>query len=262
MELLSAKTNEKIKSAVNLRDSAKARRESGEFFLEGARLCADAAENSIVIIRAFFTGKAIEKYSQYVSKIVSVCDECYEVLQSVADKLSDTQSTQGVFCVCKINEAKADADSLNFNGKYIFLESVQDPSNLGAVSRTAEALGIDGMIVSGGCDIYNPKALRASMGSALRINVMSCANPSDFLLSAGKKGMLTLASTPSKDSTEITGADMSKGVICVVGNEGNGITEETMRSCTMKITIPMAGRAESLNASTAAAILIWEMVRK
>lgn len=262
MEYLSAKTNDKIKQAVSLRDSSKVRHESGEIFLEGARLCSDAAENSIKIVRAFFSTKAIKKYPSYVKKITDVCDECYEISSSLAEKLSDTQSTQGIFCICKISEKKVDTNSMNLDGKYIFLESVQDPSNLGAVSRTAEALGIDGVIVSGGCDIYNPKALRASMGSALRLNVMTCDNPPEFLSLVGEKGMLTLASTPSKDSVKITDTDMSQGVICVVGNEGNGITDETMNACKMKITIPMAGRAESLNASTAAAILIWEMVRK
>ena len=136
------------------------------------------------------------------------------------------------------------------------LENVQDPSNLGAISRTAEALGIDGLIVCGGCDIYNPKALRASMGSALRMNIISRANAVETINEANENGMLTLASTPDKK------INMTGGTVCVVGNEGNGVTQETMNACRMRVTIPMGGRAESLNAGTAAAILIWEMVRE
>jgi TrmH family RNA methyltransferase len=74
--------------------------------------------------------------------------------------------------------------------------------------------------------------------------------------------MLTLASTPNRDSMKITQVDMSGGVVCVVGNEGNGVTTEAMNACKTTVTIPMDGRAESLNAATAAAILVWEMVRK
>ncbi len=262
MERLTAKNNEKIKAAISIRDGAKVRRESGLFFLEGARLCADAAENNVAVSRAFFTGKALEKYAPYVEKIIAEAKEIYEISEEISSKLSDTQNPQGVFCVCSASLRQAETAEINLQGKYIFLENVQDPSNLGAVSRTAEALGIDGLIVCGGCDIYNPKALRASMGSALRLPVYSCDNAADMLEKLGRKGMLTLASTPDSSAEPVTQVDMSGGVVCVVGNEGNGVSAETMSACCKRITIPMGGRAESLNASTAAAILIWEMVRK
>ncbi|MBR6531991.1 MAG: RNA methyltransferase [Clostridia bacterium] len=262
MECLTAKNNEKIKHAVSVRDSAKTRRETGLFFLEGARLCADAAENGIEICRAFVTRKSQEKYSEYSAKILAAAQEVYEISQEIALRLSDTQSPQGIFCLCRADGKNALMQSIKQDGKYVFLENVQDPSNLGAVSRTAEALGVDGMIVCGGCDIYNPKALRASMGSALRLPVFVCDDAPGTLKELGSKGMLTLASTPDSSAVKVTDVDMVGGVVCVVGNEGNGVTPEAMSACTLKVTIPMQGRAESLNASTAAAILIWEMVRK
>ncbi len=259
MEHLSAKSNEKIKAAINIRDSSSARNESGLFFVEGARLCSDAAENSPVF-RAFFTSSALKKYADKCEIILKKAEECYEISDEIAGKMSDTKNPQGVFCVCRFPQSVQN-NSLK-SGKYIMLENVQDPSNLGAISRTAEAIGIDGMIVCGGCDIYNPKALRASMGSALRLNIISCTDVLTFLDNAKKRGFLTLASTPSTDSVPISEIDMNGSVICIVGNEGNGITKETMDACDKRVTIPMGGRAESLNASTAAAILIWEMVRK
>ena len=261
MERLTAKSNDRIKAAVSVRDSAKVRREQHLFFLEGARLCGDAAENGAGILRAFFTPAALEKYTAQTEKIIAVSKENYLITGELAAKLSDTQNPQGVFCVCRENEKTADADKILPGGKYILLENVQDPSNLGAVCRTAEALGIDGMFVCGGCDIYNPKALRASMGSALRLNIMACDDAVELIGKLNGNGIATLASTPRADSTVITGIDMSGGVCCVVGNEGNGITPETMAACSCRVTIPMRGRAESLNASTAAAILIWEMMR-
>ncbi len=261
MERLTAKQNEKIKSAVSVRDSARERRERGLFFLEGARLCGDAAENLVLIYMSFITSEAMEKYASKAQLIISSAEESYEISPEVSAKLSDTQSSQGIFCLCRTLNKSTELRDINPNGKYIFLENVQDPSNLGAVSRTAEALGIDGMIVCGGCDIYNTKALRASMGSALRLNILSCDDAPSLLKALGEKGMLTLASTPDCNAVKITEVDMSGGVVSVVGNEGNGVSVEAMQSCKLRVTIPMGGRAESLNASTAAAILIWEMLR-
>lgn len=261
MDYLTSKTNEKIRSAVSVRDSSRARRESGMFFLEGARLCSDAAENGIRIYRAFLSRSAQKKYSERCESIISASEEVYEISEEVAAKLSDTQNPQGVFCVCRAKKT-AENIPLKSDGHYLLLENVQDPSNLGAISRTAEALGIDGLIVCGGCDIYNPKSLRASMGSALRLNIISRTDAIGVIEEANENGMLTLASTPNSDSVKITEVDMKGGTVCVVGNEGNGVSEETMNACKMKVTIPMDGRAESLNAGTAAAILIWEMVRR
>ena len=262
MERLTAKSNEKIRSAVSVRDNARTRREQHLFFLEGARLCGDAAENSVCIVRTFFTERAFLKYPEQTEKIIRASNECYTVSDEIAAKLSDTQNPQGIFCICRENENSVSADKIRPDGKYILLENVQDPSNLGAVSRVAEALGIDGMFVCGGCDIYNPKALRASMGSALRLNIMTCSSAVETVEKLNSLGITTLASTPRADSTAVTDISMDGGVCCVVGNEGNGITDETMAACTHIVTIPMGGRAESLNASTAAAILIWEMKRK
>lgn len=257
---LTAKNNEKIKQAVAVRDSAKVRRESGLFFLEGSRLCSDAVQSKIGIYRAFFTLSAIKKYHDGYAAVSAAADEVYEISDELASKLSDTKNPQGIFCLCRVSGGIND-EEINSDGKYLLLENVQDPSNLGAISRTAEALGINGLIVCGGCDIYNPKALRASMGSALRLCVINRENAADVIGEANSKGMLTIASTPQSSATPIMQVDMSGGMVCVVGNEGNGVSDELMNICRTQVTIPMGGRAESLNAATAAAILIWEMVR-
>lgn len=261
MDRLTAKTNEKIKHAVSVRSSARKRSESSLFFLEGVRLCGDAVQSGAAVERAFFTREALEKYPR-CQAVAHAAGESYEITEELAEKLSDTPSPQGVFCLCRSREISANADKMLPGGKYILLENVQDPSNLGAVSRTAEALGIDGLVVSGGCDIYNPKALRASMGSILRLNIATCSDAPAFIAEAEKKGFRTFSSTPDPNSLPVSQADFSGGTLCVVGNEGNGVSAQTAAACRYSITIPMGGRAESLNAATAAAILIWEMVRK
>ncbi len=262
LENITSKNNEKIKFAVAIRDSAAQRRKSKKFFVEGARLCEDAAINGGDILQFFFTEKAREKFAVYYEKILPVSKESYLISEEVSRKLSDTQSPQGIFCVCNMPENAAHEDKIDPRGKYILLENVQDPSNLGAVARTAEAMGIDGLVVNGGCDIYNPKALRACMGAFFRQNIIECDTILPFISSVQSKGMKVFASTPDNSAEKITDVDFSGGIICIVGNEGNGVTAEAMAAADSKITIPMQGRAESLNASTAAAILIWEMVRR
>ncbi len=259
MEKITARTNDKIKYAVRLGESASLRKEAGDFFLEGARLCFDAVQTGIEIKQAFFTAKAIWKYSEYVDTIIAKSCICYEISAEVSQKLSGTENPQGVFCICGAKEQGS--GEIDPKGKYIALENLQDPSNLGAICRSAEALGLDGLIVSGGCDIYNPKALRAAMGSSLRMNIIVTDDLGELIDRANQKGMLTLASTPRNTAVDIREIPMNGGVICCVGNEGSGLTDETVEKCKMQAVIPMSGRAESFNASAAAAILAWELKR-
>ncbi len=258
--LITAKTNEKIKSAVRLRDSAKARREEGEFFLEGARLCADAS-GSVDVVRLFYTQKAKEKYSAEVSLLEQRAAESCEVSEEIAAKLSDTFSPQGIFCVCKTLDKKHYIDKIYSNAKIIALENIQDPANLGAIARTAEALGIGGAVLSGCCDIYNPKAQRASMGSLLRLPIITADNMGEAMKDFQSRGYVTLSSTPSETASDITKINIGEKTVCVIGNEGNGVTQATADSCMHRVRVPMKGRAESLNASMAAAIIMWELMR-
>lgn len=259
MEKITSRANDKIKYAVRLGESTSLRNETGEFFLEGARLCFDAAQTGIEITQAFFTAKALWKYEEYVSSIIAVSGVCFEISAEVSQKLSGTESSQGVFCICRMKSGgSSDIDPC---GKYIALENLQDPSNLGAICRSAEALGLDGLIVSGGCDVYNPKALRAAMGSSLRMRVITVDSLGEFIRCANSQGMLTLASVPRNTAEDIRTVSMQGGVICCVGNEGSGLSEQVIDECTKQVVIPMNGRAESFNASAAAAILAWELKR-
>lgn len=259
METITSRSNEKIKYASLLGVSASKRTESGEFLSEGARLCSDAARSGVTIISSFFTQEALSRYGSYISEITGKCRECFIVSDSVAQKLSATGNTQGVFCVCKTpvrNEIIPEKGEI-----YIALENVQDPSNVGAIIRSAEAIGINGIIVSGGCDLYNPKVLRSSMGSAFRLNISIVQDLPAFLKKASENGLLTLAAVPADDALDIRNIETGAGVVCCVGNEGNGLTEETVSACAQRVTIPMKGLAESLNVSAAASIIAWELNR-
>ncbi len=260
-EKITSKSNDKIKYAVKVREKDSFRKSERAFFIEGARLCADAAISGVEIKELYVTENALVRYGEYVHLIEKCAGRCFEISDELAQKLGDTKSPQGVFCICKMLDKNTNIGKIKYNRKYIALEDVSNPSNFGAVVRTAEAVGIDGVIVSGGCDIYNPKSLRASMGSLFRLDVVECDNLPLFLKDLANKGMAVYAGVPDSDADKITEVDMNGGVVCVIGNEGNGITEETRNAATKLVTIPMQGRAESLNAAAAASIIIWEMMR-
>lgn len=259
MNRIDSVSNEKIKYAVKIAASSSKRKEDRIFFLEGLRLCRDAALTGIKIKTAFFTDKAFERNGDDALFISEKAEAPYLISAAVADKISLTENSQGFYCLCEYSWVLSEKD-IDEKGKYIALQNVRDPSNLGAICRTAEALGISGAIMSGCCDRFGPKAQRAAMGSLLRLPVIETDNLPTMLLSLKERGMRLYATTPDEKAEIITKSDMKGGVVSVIGNEANGVTDEVFAVCE-KLTIPMKGRAESLNASMAAAITMWEMMR-
>ena len=240
MEKITGKNNDLIKNVKKLLSSSKQRREQGLFVLEGARLVFDVL-NSLYTVKYFLiTDTALEKFKLRAAEMINVSESTYIISDELAQKRSDTKTSQGVFAVCYMKSA--DDFILNKNGRLIALDNLQDPGNLGTTVRTAEALGIDGIIVGGGCDIYNPKAL--SELTALK-----------------SKGYTVYGTSPDSSAVPINKMEFSYSSVCVIGNEANGMSDEVKDICDVFITIPMLGRAESLNAAAAASITMWEMLR-
>lgn len=261
MEQITSRSNERIKAASALLSSAAARRREGLFVLEGARLCADAGQTGVPIRQLFLTQAAQLRYPAEAAFLQETADLVFFITEEISRRLGDTQSPQGIFCVCGVLDKRPGDDTIEKNGSYIAIENIQDPANLGAIARTAEALGITGLLVSGGCDLYSPKAQRAAMGALLRLPVLRAQSMAEALPLCQALGMRIYASTPRADAVPVTQAGLGARTVCVVGNEGAGVTRETMALCDALVTIPMAGRAESLNAAASAAILMWEMMR-
>lgn len=258
MEKITSKTNNCIKQAAKLSASGAARRKSGQFLLEGVRLCCDALNSKMRPLTVLVTESCLGKHEAVLSPLVTACKQSYFITEDIACKLADTVHPQGVFCICETALIQMQPRP---GGKYIVLDHVQDPSNLGAVIRTAEALGLDGAVVGGGVDLYNPKALRASMGSLLRFPVLAVASIPDMLVVLKQMGIRVLATVPDQNALSITSIPMTGGLAAVIGNEANGVSPAVMQAATDVVSIPMPGRAESLNAATAATITIWEMMR-
>ncbi len=257
MEILTSRTNPAVKAACALKEASE-RRKTGCFLLEGARLCFDAAYNGVEILTFFVSERAREKYKEEAEFLEANSKKSFLISESVADKLADTKNSQQLFAVCR--EKKLSVD-INPDGMYVMTDNVQNPDNLGAVVRSAEAMGADGLIINSGCDIYSPKALRASMGALLRFPVIVTENAAVLVGELKKQKMKIFASVVSSDAESVCLADKSGGCVLIIGNEGNGVSEVLQECATNKITIPMKGKAESLNAAAAAAVLIWEFMK-
>lgn len=258
--LISSRDNPRIKNVIKLLSSAKARRENRVFAAEGMRLCSDVLESNIAIRSLFYTPQAAERYGEQLLRLIKAAEECFEVSQSVFDRMGDTVSPQGVLAVCGIPDS-VECCTVCPEGRYLAMERVGDPSNLGAAARTAEAFGLDGIILGGsGCDPFSPKALRASMGALVRLPVFVCHDFCGAINELRRKGSRVLAAVV-RDGTALGDVCFKNGDIVLIGNEAEGLSPEAISCADESVTIPMSGRAESLNAATAAAIFIWEMTK-
>ena len=261
MEFLkvTAKDNKLIKKIKKLVSSASYRREENAFVLEGLRLVLDAAKNgyaieTLVVSESFLEANADLKEVQSSKQRIVLPDSLFKTL-------CDTVNPQGILCVVKIPDTCFSVEKIGI-GKYLILENTQDPANLGAIARTAEALGVDGLIVSSkGCDPFSPKAQRAAMGALVRFPIYLSYDIIEDTRKLKDKGFSIYASVVSDADCEITKVSYDAPSVVVIGNEANGVTEEMVNIANKRITIPMSGRAESLNAAAAAAIIIWEMVK-
>lgn len=258
---ITGRDNARIKEIHKLITSGRARKERGLFVVEGVRICTDAMGSGIEIATLVYSDSALLRYPEQVAQLREVCEQELSVPNDLFEKISDTKSPQGVLCVCKMPELRLPVGQIRVGGKYLALENLSDPANLGTIARTAEALGIDGLILSAGsCDPYSPKALRAGMGSLLRIPLTVTEDLIGLIEELKAKGIPAYAAVPARDALAVTEVPLCDGGIVMIGNEGNGLSEEA-KSAADKVTIPMAGRAESLNAAAAAAIMMWEMCR-
>lgn len=264
LPLITSRKNPLIRAAAGLGASAQARREQGAFLCEGARLCGDAARSGVGIDTCFFTPGARDKYAAYLEPIWERAGEAYQIEDHVAALLSGTKSTQGVFCVCRRPPTLREGlEGFTPGHSCLVLENLQDPGNLGTILRTAEALGVQAVFLLGeGCDPLSPKALRASMGAVFRLGLWQVVSAGQAVETLHRFGYETYAAVPDSGARPVTEIDFTAGRHAVfIGNEGNGLRPETGALCRGRVTIPMGGRAESLNAAAAATILLWELRR-
>lgn len=180
------------------------------------------------------------------------------VPQKLLALVSNVETPQGLVFSCGWPEHEL--EELKNLRRVLVLDGLQDPGNLGTILRTADAFALDGIILCEGCtDFTSPKVVRATMGAIFRIPVihLPLSDAVDYLKT---RGISVYAAALSQSSVSVTSVTLSHAAV-IIGNEGRGVSEEALTLCDKQVIIPMEGCAESLNASVAASILMWEMTR-
>ena len=259
MEIITSKDNPIVKKTVSLRESRRERIKSGLFVIEGLRLCKDAALCGAEIKTVLVSEEFLNNHSEDTKIISKYCDDVRVVSESVSQKLGDTVNSQGIYCICGL-----DNETRNLKGnKFIALENLQDPGNIGTVIRTAEAFGLDGVVLIGNCaDIYNPKVLRSTMGSLFRIPIYRFDDIYSANLQFKNEGLTVYGAVLDNKATLLSKTKLNQKSVCIIGNEANGMSDNAKDICDNFIIIDMNGNAESLNAAVAASVIMWEMAKK
>ena len=245
MTIITSKANSVVKNAKKLHQ--KKYRKSA-YLIEGWHLFEEAVQAGVTIEKIF----ALESYRDQLASF----PQTVWVSEDILLDLADSQTPQGIVAVVQ----KEEVGQVDFSqGKFLFLEDVQDPGNVGTIIRTADAAGFTGVIVSDkSADIYSLKTLRSMQGSHFHLPI--CRMTSQRLLEEAKKAAIpVLATTLSKDSVDYRELPPIENFVLVMGNEGQGISSLMAESADQLVHISMKGQAESLNVAVAAGILIFHL---
>ena len=252
--MISSTDNAKIKDIIKLKTKKRFRDEEGLFISEG--------ETSVMEIPPELIDEIFVS-DGYAGNIPDIPGKPVEVSSKVFEKMSDTVSPQGILATVKKKETGTE-EILNTenNRPVLFLERLQDPGNLGTIVRMAEAAGVAGIIMSSDtADIYNPKTVRATMGSLYRVPFSYCADIIEEMEKAKKAGIKVYATTPS-NAKDLYACDYTKKSAFIIGNESAGVSDAVAAVADERVKIPMDGKVESLNAAMAATIVCFEVKRQ
>lgn len=259
MQVITSKDNEIVKNIRKLKDK-KYRNLNNEYIIEGIKLIEEAINEkanikTIVVCEDCVKSKEIDAKVLYeVAKY-----NCIYVAEKVFDLITDVKTPQGILAVVSKNNDNAKIDYSE--DLIVVLDGVQDPGNLGTILRTVDSIGLNQIVVSeDSADMYNPKVVRSTMGAIFRVNVIEAKNIKETIQEI-KKHKFKVATTYLKTDNTIYDIEYSKTAV-VIGNEANGVSNEVLELADEKIKIPMLGKTESLNASVATGIVLYEYVRQ
>lgn len=256
--------NRRIKTLMQMNQKSKVRREEKAFLTEGVKMFLEAPLEQIreVYISESFSMKGLMENTEGTleKKLKSTGYEI--VADEVFKKISDTVTPQGILCVIKARHYHTEEILEGENPLVMLLEDIQDPGNLGTIIRTGEGAGVTGIIMSRNTvDIYNPKTIRATMGSVFRV---PCMYAEDFPAAVREvqRNHIRVYAAHLKGKEYYDECFYTQGTAFLIGNEGNGLKETTAALADGYLKIPMEGKVESLNASVAASVLMYEAYRQ
>lgn len=256
METITSVSNQKVKDLVKLFRNRGFRDMTGLFAVEGAKLAKEACLSSYEIAGVFFTKEAYEGYKEDIDTVIDKAGSSSIITAEISDKISVQVSAQGIFTVLKQGEEKS-ADGLLSKKRVILLDNISDPTNLGAIVRSALAFGYDSVFISkDSADRYSPKSQRAAMGALLKSEIVT-GDTSEAVKKLRDNGFIVCATVLSDDSQDVNSIKKSEKIALIIGNESVGLSKDIINACDAKIKIDIDKRVESLNASAAAAVLMY-----
>ena len=264
--MLESKQNSRIKYIRRLYQK-KYRDSEGKFIIEGVRFVEEALNANWPLEAVFYEPslKGGDRGRRLLENLSHNCAVLVAVEKTLFSELADTASPQGILAVAK-KPAQPNFDPVGWNENkkdlLMLVDGVQDPGNLGTIIRSADAAGADCVfLLKGTVDPYNTKTLRSTMGSIFHIPISSVVDRTSFLVSLIAAGWNLVVGDPAAQ-TLLSGADLTRSTVLVVGNEASGVSEDLHQNASSLVKIPMPGRAESLNAGVAAGIMLYEAVRQ
>lgn len=256
--MITSSANAQIKNIIKLQKSTRHRKEQGVFVVEGRKLLQEA--DTYGNIEKVYATESFLQDNQ--NKKLLSGKEAELVSDKVFKELTDTVTPQGVLALVKMPSYALDALLQTQNGRFLLLENLRDPGNLGTIMRTAEGAGMTGVILSReSVDLFNPKVVRATMGAIFRQPFVYVEDIYATVLLMQEKGY-QIFGTAMEGSVCYDEADYRDEVGIVIGNEALGVTEQMLSMVDKKVRIPMAGKLESLNAAVAAALFMYETARQ
>ncbi len=254
--MLTSAQNSKIKLVRTLAGRAKERREAGGFLAEGVRLVEEALKTGWPFQFVMYSDELSERGTKLLKKIEDERIETIEVKGELLQSLSDTEASQGILAVLKEHQVDA-RDEPDF---VLILDSIRDPGNLGTLLRSAAACGVQTVFLPPATtDAFAPKVVRAGMGAHFRLPIRVADWERIGLIIDSLDLRVLLAETRGRSCWEM---DLREPLALIIGGEAEGASAEARKLARERISIPMPGRAESLNAAVAGSVLMFEVVRQ
>lgn len=259
MQTITSKDNELIKHIRKLKDK-KYRDESNEYVVEGVKLVEEAVKENAKIKQIIVCEDTTRTYEIPTHIMLEIAKyECISVSDKIFNIITQVTNPQGIMAIIEKNAQNAKIDYTQ--DIIVVLDDVQDPGNLGTILRTVDSIGLNQIIVSKGtADAFNSKVVRSTMGTIFRIKIIEVENLAQAIKEM-RKHHFKLMVTSLQTKNSIYDIDFYKKII-VIGNEANGVSKEIQDMADEKAKIPMLGRTESLNASVAAGVVMYEYVRQ
>ncbi|TCK90567.1 TrmH family RNA methyltransferase [Natranaerovirga hydrolytica] len=254
--MINSRNNKQIKNIMSLIKQSKERKKQKKYVVEG--------EKMILEIPSIHIEKMYYSQSYYNEKGLINQDVPYDCIEDgIFNTISDTMTPQGVLGIIKQKVYALEDLLVSDQPVLIALENVQDPGNIGTIIRTAEGAGLNGVILTKDCvDIYNPKVVRSTMGSLHRVPFFITENIKDTLSHLKNKSIKVVAAHLKGNALYDEVDYKNNGVVFLIGNESKGLSESTALESDVWIKIPLHGQVESLNASVAASLLMYEAERQ